>query len=52
MNQERRDRKKANRELGGKTHEHTEGERCYRCRPAKRPKVAKTPMRLRAVNRA
>lgn len=34
------------------THAHVESMRCYRCRPAKRPRVATTPMRLRAVNRA
>ena len=35
-----------------KAHPHIEGERCYTCRPAKRPSVAMRPARLRPNVRA
>jgi hypothetical protein len=47
--QGRRVKKKLNREFGGKTHPHIKDERCYTCHPAKRPAVALTPRRIRAV---
>ena len=49
--QRRRWWQKQNRAKGSKTHPHAKDERCYTCRPAKRPKVALTPQRIRAVSR-
>jgi hypothetical protein len=40
------------RSRSGKTHEHIKGQRCYTCRPAKRPTVALRPSRLRPNVRA
>ena len=47
----RRWNKKERRDRAGKTHAHAKDERCYTCRPAKRPRVALTPQRLRAASR-
>jgi hypothetical protein len=38
MNKNRRARKKVNRSLAGRAHEHTEGVRCGLCRPVLPPR--------------